>query len=239
MELATNRAAYKMADQYDVNVLAYMSGYNFSSVTGLWTVNTTPSGTVADLSAGTDEWLSANKLARDDFVSGGSASESIAVGTAGTFDATPLEILNRMDRVLNLNNVDREGRWVVVDPYFVEKLKDENSKLINNDYNPGANQLTNGRLIEGKIRGFRVYESNNLPVVGTGPGTIDTNGSSAHYGVIVAGIDSAVATAQQIDKTETFRDPNSFADVARGLNLYGRKILRSEALVRAIYNIAH
>jgi len=235
MDLATNRAAYKLADQFDQNVLGYISGYTYSG--GTWSVNTTTSGTVANTSAGTDEWLTANKLTRATFVSGGSSSESVAVGVAGTYDATPLAILNRMNRILDVNNVDKEGRWVVIDPVFAEILMDENSKFINNDYNPGADQLTNGKMIEQKIRGFRVYMSNNLPYVGTGPGTADTNGSSAHYGIIVAGQDSAVASAQQIDKTETYRDPFSFADVCRGMNLYGRKILRPEALVRCWYNI--
>ena len=43
------------------------------------------------------------------------------------------------------------------------------------------------------------------------------------------------ATAEQINKTETYRDPDSFADIVRGMHLYGRKILRPEALVNAIY----
>jgi hypothetical protein len=47
-----------------------------------------------------------------------------------------------------------------------------------------------------------------------------------------------VATAQQITKTETYRDPDSFADIVRGMHLYGRKILRPEALVTAKYNAA-
>jgi hypothetical protein len=82
-----------------------------------------------------------------------------------------------------------------------------------------------------------VYESNNLPFVGTGPGTADTNGSSAHYGVIVAGHKSAVATAQQLNDTEKFRSQDFFGDVVRGMHLYGRKILRPEALYRVFYNI--
>jgi hypothetical protein len=40
---------------------------------------------------------------------------------------------------------------------------------------------------------------------------------------------ASVATAQQINKTETYRDPDSFADIVRGMHLYGRKILRPEA----------
>ena len=45
----------------------------------------------------------------------------------------------------------------------------------------------------------------------------------AHFGVIVAGHSSAVATAEQINKTETYRDPDSFADIVRGMHLYGEK----------------
>lgn len=239
MALATNRAGYKMSDEMDSNVLGYVSGFQKDRTTGVWTARTTYPGTLANTLAGTNELLAANQLTRATFVSGGSASDSIAVGVEGTFDATPLKVLNRMARLLDQNNVDTEGRWVVIDPVFKELLMDENSKFINNDYAANQNaggKLNNGRIGSEKIRGFRVYESMNLPTIGTGPGTADTNGSSSHYGVIVAGHDSAFATAQQIDKTEKYRDPNSFADIVRGMNVYGRKILRPEALVNVIWN---
>lgn len=236
LELASDRAAYKIADEYDMEVLGYLSGYE-RDASGNWVARTSPSGTKADADADGDELFSSHKLTRANFVSGGSTSDSIAVGVSGTADATPLRVLNRMNRILDLKNVPKDSRWIVIDPVFAEILMDENSKFINNDYNPGADQLTNGRLIESKIRGFRVYLSNNLPYVGGGPGVADTNGSSTDYGVIIAGHDSAVATAEQISKTESFRDPDSFGDIVRGLHLYGRKILRPEGLVRAIYNI--
>ena len=63
-------------------------------------------------------------------------------------------------------------------------------------------------------------------------------GSGTNFGVIVAGHDSAVATASQVEKVESYRDNDSFADIVRGMHLYGRKVLRPEALVRAHYNIA-
>lgn len=236
MDLASDRAAYRLSDKHDKDILAYMAGYSFSDVTGLWTARTTYPGTKADANADSDELLAANKLTRASFVSGGSSSESLAVGVSGTYDVTPLALLNRMARRLDLNNVPKEGRWVVIDPVFKELLMDENSKLINNDYNPGADQLTNGKLQEKMIRGFTVYESNNLPEIGTGPDTADTNGSSAHYGVLIAGHKGAVATAQQLSKTEDYRDPFSFADIVRGMHMYGRKILRPESIVRAFWN---
>jgi hypothetical protein len=86
------------------------------------------------------------------------------------------------------------------------------------------------------LHGFRVYVSNNLPTIGSGPAT-NAASNATNYGVIVGGHDSAVATAEQINKTETYRDPDSFADIVRGMHLYGRKILRPEALVNALYNL--
>lgn len=239
MDMAADRAAYNMKEEFDADILAYMSGFERNIDTGVWAARTEAVGTKAWDDADSDELLSAHKLTRASFVSGGSSSDSIAVGVSGTYDVTPLALVNRFNRLLDEQNVPKEGRFIVVDPVFVEKLMDENSKLIHGDYNPGADQLENGKLISGKLRGFEIYESNSLPQIGDGAGTIDTNGSSANYGVIVAGHKDAVATAQQLTKTETYRAQDAFADVTRGMQVYGRKILRSEGLLRAIYNAAH
>ena len=102
--------------------------------------------------------------------------------------------------------------------------------MFNADF--GGSGLQNGRLCN-NIHGFTSLSSNNLPSVGTGP-SLRWHNSSTNFGVIVAGHSSAVATAEQINKTETYRDPDSFADIVRGMHLYGRKILRPEALVNAI-----
>ena len=139
-----------------------------------------------------------------------------------------------MSRLLDQQNVDTQGRWLVVDPVFMELLKDEDSRLFNADF--GGSGLANGQ-VGTNIHGFRVYQSNNLPADGTGPSFTGAN-STANFGMIVAGHDSAVATAEQINKTETYRDPDSFADIVRGMHLYGRKILRPEALVNAKYHLA-
>jgi hypothetical protein len=148
---------------------------------------------------------------------------------------SPLMIIARMSRLLDQQNVDTNGRWLVVDPVFVEVLKDEDSRLLNADF--GGSGLQNGLLLN-NLHGFKVYVSNNLPKVGTGPGTTGTSNQNTDFGVIVAGHDSAVASAEQINKTETYRDPDSFADIVRGMHLYGRKILRPEALTTAKYNVA-
>ena len=75
-----------------------------------------------------------------------------------------------MARLMDSANVDREGRWFVADPVFYEILMDENSKFINNDYtDKGTDILRNGKVTNGLIRGFRMYNSNNLPYVQNGP----------------------------------------------------------------------
>jgi len=240
--LASDRAAYRLGDQFDQDVLGYLTGFKQSALHGTPdTVNTTVNGTVAVSTAGTDELLSSMKIDAADF--GGSAGDALALQprTGGATDSTPavgdtfpLTVIARMSRLLDQQNVDTQGRWLVVDPVFMELLKDEDSRLFNADF--GGSGLQNGQ-IGTNIHGFRVYTSNNLPSVGTGPSFTGTN-SSTNYGMIVAGHDSAVATAEQINKTETYRDPDSFADIVRGMHLYGRKILRPEALVNAKYHLA-
>jgi hypothetical protein len=101
----------------------------------------------------------------------------------------------------------------------------------------GGSGLQNG-LVLNNLHGFRVYVSNNLPANGGGAGTSGATLRSSDFGVIVGGQDEAVASAEQINKVENYRDPDSFADIVRGMHLYGRKILRPEALVTARYNAA-
>jgi hypothetical protein len=246
MQMASDRAAYRLRDQYDQDVLGYLSGFQQSAKhTNAGTARTTAPGTKALTEAGSDELLASMKLKKGSFtnITTGSAGEhSIPLtprlpgATAlPTATASPLMVIARMGRLLDTQFVDSAGRWLVVDPIFVEMLKDEDSRMLNGDF--GGSGLQNGLVIN-NLHGFRVYVSNNLPKVGTGPGTSGTANQNTDFGVIVAGHDSAVATAQQITKTETYRDPDSFADIVRGMHLYGRKILRPEGIVTAKYNAA-
>ena len=239
--LASDRAAYRLADQFDQDVLGYLAGYKQSALHSNGdTVNDIVNGSNA-IGSTTDELLASMKLDASDFNSGG-AGDAIAIlprtgsGAAPTNagDANPLQVIARMSRLLDQQNVDTQGRWLVLDPVFIEVLKDEDSRLFNSDF--GGAGLMNG-VVSNNIHGFTVYTSNNLPQIGSGSSFSGAN-SSVNFGVIVAGHQSVVATAEQINKTETYRDPDSFADIVRGMHLYGRKILRPEGLVNAIYNLA-
>ena len=239
--LASDRAAYRLADQYDQEVLGYLAGWKQSSLSSVASAaNTTVSGTKAVSSAGTNELLDSMLVDANDF-NGGTANNSIVVQPRGAGDgvvtttahASPMAVLARMSRKLDQQFVDKDGRWLVIDPVFAELLKDEDSRIMNSDFVSSSNELKNG-MVFSNLHGFKVYMSNNLPAKGNGPTGATATGST-HYGVIVAGHSSAVATAEQINKTETYRDPDSFADIVRGMHLYGRKILRPEALTRAFY----
>ena len=246
--LAANRAAYKMADAMDQDCLSYLSGH---TTAGAFITST--SGDAQHETAGslTGELFTANHLDATDFGSLGtadSASTAYANGDSiplaprlpgatalSTATVSPLTVLARMARQMDTANVDSRGRYVVLDPVFIEMLKDEDSRVMNADF--GGTGLMNG-LVLNNLHGFRVYVSNNLPAKGTGAGTSGALAQDVNFGVIVAGQDEAVASAEQINKVENYRDPDSFADIVRGMHLYGRKILRPEALVTAHYNAA-
>ena len=244
--LASDRAAYRLADQFDQEVLGYLSGFKQAAISAAaGTANDVVSGSKAVTTAGSDELLTSMKLRKDSFgnittSSAGDHSIPLAARLPGatalpTATASPLMVISRMGRLLDQQNVDTQGRWLVIDPVFIELLKDEDSRLLNSDF--GGSGLQNGLVIN-NLHGFTVYTSNNLPSVGTGPATTGSANQNSNFGVIVAGHSSAVATAEQINKTETYRDPDSFADIVRGIHLYGRKILRPEAIVTAKYNAA-
>ena len=247
MQLATDRAAYRLADQYDQEVLGYLSGYKQSALhNAADTVNDQVNGSKAVSTAGSDELLSSMKLKKGDFgnittSSAGDHSIPVAARLPGatalpTATVSPAMIVSRMARLLDQQQVDTSGRWVVLDPIMLEILRDEDSRLLQTDWGESGG-LRNGLVLK-NFHGFRVYTSSNLPAVGTGAGTTGSANQNANYGVIVAGHDSAIATAEQINKTETYRDPDSFADIVRGMHLYGRKILRPEGIVTAKYNAA-
>jgi len=157
---------------------------------------------------------------------------------AGTFDGTgnldigfagsehdPIDVLSRMARLLDEQNVPEEGRWFLANPEFYEVLVQSSSKLLSVDYNAGQGSIRNGLVSSGKLRGFDMYKTNNIAAT--------TNAA----GQCLAGHMSSTATAQTITSTEVIRDPDSFGDIVRGLHVYGAQVLRPEALVSAFYGI--
>ena len=84
MSLASDRAAYRLKDQYDQDVLGYLAGYQQSAKHGAPnTARTTSPGTNSVTTAGTDELLSSMKLTKDNFGN---------INSPGTGNSIPLKI---------------------------------------------------------------------------------------------------------------------------------------------------
>jgi hypothetical protein len=150
----------------------------------------------------------------------------------GTSEVDPLNVLARLARQLDDNNVPEENRWVVAAPQFYEELAQTSSKLMSVDYNQGDGGLRNGLVASGLLRGFKMYKSNNMPTV-TGTGSF----SGSSLPTVLAGHMSAMSCAQSLSTVETVRSTTSFRDIVRGLLVWGRKVLRPESLALATVQI--
>lgn len=176
----------------------------------------------------------------------------------GVGDVNPIDMLNELYRKLDEAEAPQEGRWAVVSPRFIELLKKVDSKLMDADFNGGAGNLKNG-LVSENVHGFRLYVTNNLPqftVDEDGTGTaasfddesdesqdrfLDTggtkvngaNGAPIRGDAIIAGLNSAVATVQMPGKLEYHRHQDKFVDIVRQKHIYGRNVIRPEAITTA------
>jgi hypothetical protein len=153
-----------------------------------------------------------------------SSNDPLDMGNGGS-ELSPLKIMARMARLLDDSQVPEEGRWFVAKPEFYEELADTDSKLMSSDFNQGDGGVRNGLVASGQIRGFSMYKSSNVPA------------TSNATGQCLGGHISSTATAQSILNIETLRDTDTFGDIVRGLHVYGRQVLRDDALVKAIYTI--
>ena len=145
----------------------------------------------------------------------------------GTDEIDPVNVLARLGRLLDDGNVPTDNRWAVASPRFFEELQQTSSKLLDANFlNEANSQLRNGLVVPQLVNGFRLYKSNNMPAAST----------SDVYQVL-AGHQGSTSTASQIAKTEVVRDTESFADIVRGLHVYGRKVLRTESIAKAFVKL--
>lgn len=229
--LATNSAVYSLKNDYDKSVLEFMAqnvgqGQIIASAAGETAIAAEAGQTAFQTLAAT----AANVLV----VKVGATEAEIAAGT----HQNPLDLLNKFNLRLDLQEVPEEQRWVVVDPEFVELLMRQDSNVLNRDYNGGMKDLKdglgkNGLMSMSPIRGLMLHKTINAPrlVTATRPQT-DSNLNDLGR-ILLAGHLSAVATASAIVKTEVIRSTSTFADIVRGLHVYGRGVVRSESLVAA------
>ncbi|UMY53514.1 P22 coat protein - protein 5 domain protein [Paenibacillus peoriae] len=123
---------------------------------------------------------------------------------------TAYDLLIDLGVLLDENNVPESERFVVVPAwYYGLLLKDAR-------FTKDPNIIRTGYV--GDIDGMTVYKSNNVP-----------NTGGVKYKVI-AGHKSAISFAGQMDSVEAFRPEKQFSDAVKGLQVFGAKCIKPEAL---------
>jgi len=172
-----------------------------------------------------------------------SAAYNLGTDLAPIAESTPKNVLDailRMSAALDEQNVPEDGRWLIISPFERQLLMQTD---IAQAYFTGdaASTIRTGKI--GMLDRFEVYVSNLLPRGAAGKalvaGLSATSSGSAVTDALarrmmVAGTKHACAFASQISKTEPLRNQTDFGDIVRGLAVYGRKVIKPEALVTAL-----
>lgn len=163
-----------------------------------------------------------NKGAYAGAISGDGSSAGINLGTT----AAPITLTksNVLDTILNMGqaldeqNVPEDGRWLVIPAFAAAFIKNSDLKqayLTGDSVSP----LRNGKI--GMIDRFTIYTSNNLY-------------TASAKTTLLAGTRDAVSFASQIANVETLRSTTTFGNIMRGVNVFGFKVVKPEALVAAV-----
>lgn len=137
-------------------------------------------------------------------------------GAGGTVSV--VDLIVDMGTVLDEANCPESGRFLVIPARMANLIKKSELKdaSITGD---SQSVVRNGRL--GQIDRFTLYVSHNLNV------------SSGKYSII-AGTKMGLTFASQMTEMETIRSETTFGDIVRGLQVYGYKVVKPEALSMAV-----
>ena len=161
------------------------------------------------------------------------------VAVSGAASAGLLNTILAMSAALDEQNVPEDGRFLVISPFDRQILMQTN---IAQAYFTGDSSsiIRTGKI--GMLDRFTVYVSNLLPkgaaVKALVPGLSATSGGATLTDALarrtmVAGTKHACSFAMTISKTEPLRNQTDFGDIVRGLAVYGRKVVKNEALIVA------
>lgn len=167
--------------------------------------------------------VAADAAAANQGANAGAISGDIDLGTTGASVALDknniLDAILSCGQVLDEQNVPEDGRWMVIPAWMSSMLKTSDLRQA---YLTGDSEspLRNGKI--GMIDRFTLYVSNNLDVV-------DDGGTNSWH--VLSGTRDAISFASQITNVETLRAQTTFGNIVRGLNVYGFKVVKPEALV--------
>ncbi len=141
----------------------------------------------------------------------------------GTGQTSAYQVLVKLREKMDVAGVPTVGRYVVVDPGMISALLMD-KRYTDLSASGSVSALMNGQV--GRGAGFDVLVSNNLPTVGG-------SGTNKDYKVITAGVAAATSFAMQLTEVEAIREEKRFANIVRGLQIYGAKVFRPAGLATA------
>jgi hypothetical protein len=156
----------------------------------------------------------------------GRITANIDLGSTGTPVAITktnvLEYIVDLGTVLDEANAPESDRFVIIPAKMAGMIKksDFKSALVTGD---NVSIMRNGQL--GMIDRFTVYMSHNL------------NQSSGKFSII-AGHKMGFTFASQMTNMETIRSESTFGNIIRGLQVYGYKVVKPEALAQGVVTLA-
>jgi hypothetical protein len=156
--------------------------------------------------------------------SAGLLSQNIALGATGTpvqvTEANIVEYILRMGLALDEQDVPADERYCILPANMCKLLKDSDLKDASLAGDGKTSSLITGKI--GMIDRFDIYNSNLLTLTTDGANTVAN---------IIAGHKVALTFASQLVENEVIRAEKEFADYARGLQVYGYKVVKPTALV--------
>jgi hypothetical protein len=156
----------------------------------------------------------------------GRITGNIDLGSTGTPVAISktnvLDYIVDLGTVLDEANAPEAGRFLVIPAKMAGMIKKSDLKdaSITGD---SMSVIRNGRL--GMIDRFTIYMSHNLSV------------SSGKFSLI-AGHKMGFTFASQMTNMETIRSESTFGNIVRGLQVYGYKVVKPEALAQGVVTLA-
>ena len=91
--------------------------------------------------------------------------------------------------------------------------------------------------VVGQIAGMKIFVDTLLDTITNEAGTFSADEAERSY-VAIAGTRMGITFAEQYNKVEKLRDPQTFADIGRALYLYGFKITNPKSLVKGQVKVA-
>jgi hypothetical protein len=155
-------------------------------------------------------------------VQSANALGSITINSATTPTDAYDKVLVPLKIKLDKANVPTQGRWINVTPEMHGCLL-RDSRFVFVNQSGTSEGLRNGMV--GRAAGFDITLTNNAP---------NTTGQEFAQ---LAGNDTALTFAEQINKVEAYRPQTSFADAVKGLILYGGKVVRPDSLASALVTV--